>query len=111
VAAQLRKIAVSAWRIVGGTGYGRVDLRIDERGRPWILEVNANPDFSPTAGLARMARVAGIDYGALVRQICELGLQRAREATTTADRWELAQRLSGVAPASIEPDLFPAGEA
>ena len=111
VAAQLRKIAVSAWRIVGGTGYGRVDLRIDERGRPWILEVNANPDFSPTAGFARMARVAGIDYGALVRQICELGLQRAREATTTADRWELAQRLSGVAPASIEPDLFPAGEA
>ena len=41
VAAQLRKIAVAAWRIVGGSGYGRVDLRIDERGRPWILEVNA----------------------------------------------------------------------
>ncbi len=111
VAAQLRKIAVAAWRIVGGAGYGRVDLRIDERGRPWILEVNANPDFSPTAGLARMARVAGIDYGALVRQICELGLQRAREGVTTAERWELAQRLSGIAPASNEPDLFPAGEA
>jgi len=111
VAAQLRKIAVAAWRIVGGAGYGRVDLRIDERGRPWILEVNANPDFSPTAGLARMARVAGIDYGALVRQICELGLQRAREGITTTERWELAQRLSGVAPASHEPDLFPAGEA
>ena len=64
VAAQLRKIAVAAWRIVGGAGYGRVDLRIDERGRPWILEVNANPDIAPDAGLARMARVAGIDYGA-----------------------------------------------
>jgi D-alanine-D-alanine ligase len=111
VAAQLRKIAVAAWRIVGGTGYGRVDLRIDERGRPWILEVNANPDFSPTAGLARMARVAGIDYGAMVRQICELALQRARESTNTAERWALAVRLSGVAPASSEPDLFPAGEA
>jgi D-alanine-D-alanine ligase len=112
VAAQLRKIAVAAWRIVGGTGYGRVDLRIDERGRPWILEVNANPDFSPGAGLARMARVAGIDYGALVRQICELGLQRAREGATTAERWELALRLSGIViPASVEPDLFPAGEA
>ena len=111
VAAQLRKIAVAARRIVGVAGYGRVDLRIDERGRPWILEVNANPDFSPTAGLARMARVAGIDYGALVRQICELGLQRAREGVTTAERWELAQRLSGIAPASNEPDLFPAGEA
>ena len=111
VAAQLRKIAVTAWRIVGGTGYGRVDLRIDERGRPWILEVNANPDFSPTAGLARMARVAGIDYASMVRPICELGLQRARETTNTADRWALSVRLSGVAPESREPDLFPAGEA
>jgi D-alanine-D-alanine ligase len=112
VAAQLRKIAVAAWRIVGGAGYGRVDLRIDERGRPWILEVNANPDIAPDAGLARMARVAGIDYGALVRRACELGLQRARDGGSTAERWALAQRLSGVvAVESAEPDLFPAGEA
>jgi D-alanine-D-alanine ligase len=111
LATQLRKIAVAAWRIVGGSGYGRVDMRIDERGRPWILEVNANPDFAPTAGLARMAGVAGIDYGALVRQVCELGLQRSREQSSTAERWALAQRLSGVAPESTEPDLFPAGVA
>jgi D-alanine-D-alanine ligase len=111
VAAQLRKIAAASWRIVGGAGYGRVDLRVDERGRPWILEVNANPDFSPTAGLARMARVAGIDYGSMVRQICEFGLQRAREVMTTQERWALAVQLSGVTPASSEPDLFPAGEA
>jgi len=111
VAAQLRKIAVASWRIVGGSGYGRVDLRIDERGRPWILEVNANPDIAPDAGLARMARVAGIDYGALVRRVCELGLQRAREGASTAERWTHAQRLSGVASVIAEPDLFPAGEA
>jgi len=111
VATQLRKIAVAAWKIVGGSGYGRVDLRIDERGRPWILEVNANPDIAPDAGLARMARVAGIEYGAFVRQACELGLQRSREGTTTAERWALAQRLSGVVAPSVEPDLFPAGEA
>jgi hypothetical protein len=106
-------VAIAAWRLVGGTGYGRVDLRIDERGRPWILEVNSNPDIAPDAGLARMARVAGIEYGALVRQICELGLQRSREGVTTAERWTLAQRLSGVSvPAVAEPslDLF-SGEA
>ena len=34
VVSQLRKVAVAAWRVVGGTGYGRVDMRIDERGRP-----------------------------------------------------------------------------
>jgi hypothetical protein len=86
-------------------------MRIDERGRPWILEVNANPDIAPDAGLARMGRVAGIEYGALVRQICELGLLRTRDGVTTAERWALAQRLSGVTmpqPAAL--DLF-AGEA
>jgi D-alanine-D-alanine ligase len=111
VATQLRRVAIAAWRLVGGSGYGRVDMRIDERGRPWILEVNANPDIAPDAGLARMARVAGIEYGALVRQICELGLQRSREGVTTAERWALAQRLSGVVSiAPSELDLF-AGEA
>jgi hypothetical protein len=55
--------------------------------------------------------VVGIDYGALVRQVCELGLQRSREVATTAERWALAVRLSGVLPESPEPDLFPAGEA
>lgn len=111
VASQLRRIAVAAWRIVGGSGYGRVDMRIDERGRPWILEVNANPDIAPDAGLARMARVTGIEYGALVRRICELGLQRARDGASTADRWELAQKLSGIVTPDTELDLFAAGEA
>ena len=111
VAAQLRRIAIAAWRIAGGTGYGRVDMRLDERGRPWILEVNANPDIAPDAGLARMGRVAGIDYGSLVRRICELGLQRGRTVETTAERWALAQRLSGVGASVDEPDLFATGGA
>ena len=110
VASQLRRIAAAAWRIVGGSGYGRVDMRLDERGRPWILEVNANPDIAPDAGLARMARVAGIEYGSLIRRICELGLQRARDAETTAERWALAQQLSGVVANDPELDLFAAGE-
>jgi D-alanine-D-alanine ligase len=111
VAAALRRSAVAAWRLVGGSGYGRVDFRLDERGRPWILEVTANPDMAPDAGLARMARVAGIEYGALVRRICELGLQRSRDGGTTAERWVMAQRLSGVTTKVPELDLFPAGGA
>ena len=111
VATQLRRVAIAAWRMVGGSGYGRVDFRIDERGRPWLLEVNANPDIAPDAGLARMARIAGIEYGAFVRQVCELGLTRSRGGSTTAEQWAMAQRLSGVAPLDAELDLFTAGEA
>ena len=111
VAMQARKVAIAAWRLAGGAGYGRVDMRIDERGRPWILEVNSNPDIAPDAGLARMARVAGIEYGALVRRVCELGLQRKRDEIDVAERWMMAQRLSGVTATELaELDLF-AGEA
>jgi D-alanine-D-alanine ligase len=111
VATQARKVAIAAWRLVGGSGYGRVDMRIDERGRPWILEVNSNPDIAPDAGLARMARVAGIEYGALVRRVCELGLQRKRDEVDVAERWAMAKRLSGVTASELaELDLF-AGEA
>jgi len=92
--AELERIALAAWRAVGGTGYGRVDMRIDHAMRPWILEVNANPDFSPTAGLARMARIGGMDYAALVRLVCEQAFGQPRVAAE--DRWARKQRLSGV---------------
>jgi D-alanine-D-alanine ligase len=111
VATEVRRVALKAWRMSGGFGYGRVDMRIDANGQPWILEVNANPDIAPDAGMARMARVAGIDYGALIRQICEMGLARSRE-TPAADEWVLAQKLSGVVlPADVnsELDLFAVG--
>jgi D-alanine-D-alanine ligase len=110
LAAELKRIALAAWHLVGGHGYGRVDFRIDRAGRPWLLEVNANPDIAPDAGLARMARAAGLDYGALIRGVCELAL--ARREVQAPDGWVLAQRLSGVSlgvdPAALE--LFAVGE-
>lgn len=103
---ELRRLAWAAWQVVGGSGYGRCDFRIDKLGRPWLLEVNSNPDFSPTAGLARMARVAGIDYPALVRRVAQAAVSRAWPTGT--EGWARAQQLSGVSagkdPAVL--DLF-----
>jgi D-alanine-D-alanine ligase len=90
---QLERIALTAWRAVGGQGYGRADFRIDRSGRPWLLEVNPNPDISPGAGLARMAGVAGMDYAALVRRLCEIAL--AHPAVNAAELWPRALLLSG----------------
>jgi D-alanine-D-alanine ligase len=111
VAAEVRRVALRAWQVVGGHGYGRVDLRIDASGQPWILEVNPNPDIAPDAGLARMANVAGIEYPALVRSICELALTRSHETAPTYEGWVVAQQLSGVSnpDATDEPDLFAVG--
>lgn len=112
VATRVRNVALAAWKEVGGRGYGRVDLRIDPTGRPWVLEVNANPDIAPDAGLARMARVAGIEYPALVRTICELALEHRDLAVPVDAQWALAQQLSGVGrtPLPDALELFAEGE-
>ena len=63
-----------------GGGYGRVDLRVDEQGRPWVLDVNPNPDLTDDAGLSRMAQAAGWEYPELVRRIAEAALREAQGA-------------------------------
>src|SRR5947207_8883310 len=110
VANEVRRVALRAWKLSGGFGYGRIDMRIDAGGRPWILEVNANPDIAPDAGLARMARTAGIEYATLVRTITELGLARKRDQQPQYEQWLLAQQLSGIqVGAAPELALFAGG--
>ena len=109
--AELGRIAVAAWRMVGGRGYGRCDFRIDRFGKPWVLEVNANPDFSPSAGLARMARAAGHDYPSLVRLVVDDALRLHDQMPD--DRWVVTQRLSGIMPTGTGAqalDLFAAAD-
>ncbi len=55
---KLETLARQAFRLLGCRDYARVDFRV--RGsKPYILEVNPNPDFSPTAGLAGGLTVGG----------------------------------------------------
>jgi len=77
-AERLSRLAETAWRTMQGKGYGRVDIRVDDFGKPWILEVNPNPDLTDAAGLSRMAKAAGWDYGELIRRIAELALREAQ---------------------------------
>ena len=78
LADRLVRIAEAAWRTMHGKGYGRVDLRVDDTGRPWVLEVNPNPDLTDEAGLSRMAKAVGWEYPELVRRIAEVALREAQ---------------------------------
>src|SRR5437867_2724061 len=80
LADKLVKLAEAAWRILQGKGYGRVDLRVDEQGRAWVLDVNPNPDLNDDAGLSRMAKAAGWDYAELVRRVAVVALREAQGA-------------------------------
>jgi D-alanine-D-alanine ligase len=68
--------ARAAFRALDLRDFGRVDLRIDRHGRPWVIDVNPNCDLSRDAGVARSARHAGIQYPQLVGTICETAWSR-----------------------------------
>lgn len=76
---RIADIAFAAWRVLGCSGYARVDLRVDGDGRPWVVEVNCNPCISPDAGFTRSARVGGYDYARMVERILLDALERYQE--------------------------------
>lgn len=65
----LRDAVVRVVRAFGIRDYGRVDFRLDKAGRFYVIDVNANPDLGPSAGLAKMALASGLDYAALVHAV------------------------------------------
>lgn len=70
-------LALDCWSLFELGGYARVDFRVDERGEPWILEVNANPCLAPDAGFAAAAAEAGIDFDTIVAALLEDALRVA----------------------------------
>jgi D-alanine-D-alanine ligase len=78
LAAELSRVSLAAFRLTGCRDYARVDLRVDAAGKVYILEVNANPDISPSAGLANAIRVAGLGYDEFVGRLVETARARGR---------------------------------
>jgi D-alanine-D-alanine ligase len=66
---RLQDLALQCWDLFTLRGWGRVDFRVDKSGRPWILEVNANPCLSPDAGFAAALQRAGIEFDEAIKRI------------------------------------------
>jgi len=74
--AAVQQVALDAYRAVELRDYGRVDLRVDAAGQPWVIDVNPNPDISPDAGVTRAAAAAGMSYPQMVAEIARIALAR-----------------------------------
>ncbi len=68
--------ALMAYKLLGCSGYGRADMRMDEAGKLNVMEVNPNPDISPGTGAARQALAAGMNYTQFVDKIIKLALEK-----------------------------------
>ncbi len=75
LAENIRDVALRAFRAVGGRGYGRVDMRLDQDNCPYVLEVNCNPCLDEGIGLARSAERAGISWPKLLQMILRFALE------------------------------------
>ncbi|MBI5026911.1 MAG: D-alanine--D-alanine ligase [Nitrospirae bacterium] len=66
-----------AHRALGCSGGTRVDLRIDEKGDPYVLEVNTLPGMTATSLLPKIAQSAGLNFKQLVEEILRLALKES----------------------------------
>jgi D-alanine-D-alanine ligase len=67
------------YRILGMSGYGRIDLRLREDGQIFVLEANPNPDISADEEFSMSAEAAGHSYEELIGRIVSLGLSYPAE--------------------------------
>lgn len=75
VAEQLQHLCKRVYRTLDLSGYARIDLRMDEGGKFYVLEANPNPQLAYGEDFAESAERAGIDYPDLLQRIVSLGLR------------------------------------
>jgi D-alanine-D-alanine ligase len=74
---QAHDVAVRTYRLLGCSGFARVDLMLDAAGELTVLEANPIPGLTETSLLPQAAEAAGIPFDELVGRILELALERA----------------------------------
>ncbi len=65
----LREEALRAFRALGCSGWGRVDMMLDQSGKPYFLEVNTSPGMTDHSLVPMAARHAGIEFPQLCLRI------------------------------------------
>lgn len=87
IAPQVRKkldrIAKKTYKLLGCRDLARVDVRVTPEGKPYVIEVNPNPDFSPVGGLADCLETAELTLKDVAAQMVQNAL--ARGATKLAE--------------------------
>jgi D-alanine-D-alanine ligase len=81
--AKVESLSIQAFRLLGCRDYARVDFRIGPTGRPYILEVNPNPDFSPLAGLSGGLQSAGLTHARFAAELVQMALARGAKTAAT----------------------------
>jgi D-alanine-D-alanine ligase len=70
--AEIQRLALRGFELLGGQGWGRIDFLMDGNGKPYLLEANTAPGMTDHSLVPMAARQAGMSFGQLVLRILEL---------------------------------------
>ena len=76
LARRLQDLAVRAYNSVDCRDFGRVDFRVDEKGDPYVLEINPLPNLSPDDVFVLFGKVKGMSYDQIINKIMDEALIR-----------------------------------
>jgi D-alanine-D-alanine ligase len=74
--AYIQKMAIEAYKVLNIYDFGRVDIRLDEYNRPFLLEMNSMASINPTSSFVLAAKAAGYSYHKLINRIIDVALER-----------------------------------
>ncbi len=95
---QLQTIAVAAYQSVGCLDFGRVDFRVDAKGRPYVLEINPLPCLSQEDTFNFMAQAMGISYNDIINRIINEAFKRyGMDRSVAKKRGSIPPRAEAVA--------------
>lgn len=72
---ELQALALRAFAVLGGRGWGRIDILLGTDERPYVLEANTVPGMTSHSLVPMAARQAGIDFDALCVRILDTSLE------------------------------------
>jgi len=79
----LQRLALSAFKVLGAEGWGRVDILTDQNDRPYIIELNTVPGMTDHSLVPMAARATGIEFDELVYRILMQTLDDKQTTTKT----------------------------
>jgi D-alanine-D-alanine ligase len=74
--AELRRLALAAFRAVDAAGLARVDFFLEDDERIWVNEINTIPGFTRFSAYPRLWEASGLPYARLIERLIDLAIER-----------------------------------
>lgn len=76
---ELKETALKAYKALNCRDWGRVDIRLDENGKIYVLELNPNAGIAPDFWFPLAAKEVGFEYTHLIGKIINFAVDRYKQ--------------------------------